>query len=234
MIDSNVTLKRRVGISDRSTVVLWPEWEYSCWELVNSFDSWPQCCLCAFVCYCYFAPTSIRCVLIKSSPPPSTSLWRHFIRQLARLCCYKRRSKYVVCRQVCERASSTVRLMFWFAVIQVTQCAGIIRCSRPCVNHNAPLNNSCLYILFMTIFSHATWKFAKAVFAGRNRAAKAFRGDEAAFISRTGWEKQWDVGFIFCRQALSFIYSQYHVEILNRFFFICKTFAQLTEKIRGK
>lgn len=79
-------------------------------------------------------------------------------------------------------------LIFWFAVIPVTQSGGIIRCSRPHVNHNARLNYSSPHILFMTVFSHATWKFEKSQFAGRNRAAKTFHRDRDAFISPTDWE----------------------------------------------
>lgn len=138
-------------------------------------------------------------------------------QHLNRLCSYKQWSKYTKGNKL-ERKKFTFRLMFWFAAIQVTQSDGIVRCSRSHVNHNARLNYSWFYILFMTIFSHATWKFAKAGFAGRNRAAKAFHRDTAAFIShRLG--KLWDVEFIFCRQAISFIYSQYHVMILNHFLY---------------
>ena len=72
-------------------------------------------------------------------------------------------------------------------------------------------------------------KVSESWFAGRNRTAKAFLRDRAAFIFHTDWEKLWDIEFIFCRQALSFIYSQYLVEILNNFL-ICKTFTLLSEE----
>lgn len=101
------------------------------------------------------------------------SFRRHFILHLCCLCCYKQWSKYSVADKH-ERTSSTSRLMFWFAVIQVTQCRGIIRYSHPLVNHNAQLNYSWIYILFMTIFSHATWKFAKASLLAETELPKHF------------------------------------------------------------
>lgn len=98
----------------------------------------------------------------------------------------------------------------------------IIRCSRSHANHSVALNYSELRVLFMTAFSHATGKFARAGFAGRNRAARAFHKGRTAFIShRPG--RLWDAGFTFSRRALSFIYSQHRVGSCRFwvFFFQC-------------
>lgn len=70
-----------------------------------------------------------------------------------------------------------------------------------------------VYFIYDDIFP-CYLKVRRSRLAGRNRAAKEFHTDGAAFISHTGW----DVGFRFCRRALSFIYSQSRVEIANSFF----------------
>lgn len=111
----------------------------------------------------------------------------------------------------------------------------IIRCSRSHANHSVALNYSELSVLFMTAFSHATGKFARAGFAGRNRAARAFHKGRTAFIShRPG--RLWDAGFTFSRRALSFIYSQHRVgscRFGGCFFSMCKTFDLLSWKLQA-
>lgn len=103
----------------------------------------------------------------------------------------------------------------------------IIRCSRSHANHSVALNYSERRVLFMTAFSHATGKFARAGFAGRNRAAKAFHKDRTAFIShRPG--RLWDAGFTFARRALSFIYSQDRVGSCRVFFVFFQCVKHLT------
>ena len=125
-----------------------------------------------------------------------------------------------------ERAP-TLRLMFWFAVIQV-----IIRCSRPRVNHGAPLNYSCLYILFMTLFSHATWKFAEAGLPAETELPKHFI-ETGPLSSRTQAGKAVGCGVHILQTSL--IIYIYIASIVSRswiFFFICKTFTLLSEKIQ--
>lgn len=122
-----------------------------------------------------FTPSSISTVLMKYSYmlKLKCNLWEDITSSISAVFVVTSSDKNTP-----EQTSThTFRLMFWFAVIQVTQCRSIIRYPHPHVNHKARLNYSLLYILFMTIFSHATWKFAKAGFAGRDRVAKAFQRD---------------------------------------------------------
>lgn len=109
--------------------------------------------------------------------------------------------------------------------------------------HNQVLSPSCqsqcspklfmaLYFIYDYIFP-CHLKVRKSQFAGRNRAAKAFHRDRAAFISHTGWESCGMWGSYSADKP----YHLYIASIMLRswifFFFICKTFALLSEKIRG-
>ena len=189
------------------------------------------------LCFYPLAPHSFGSVLIKQGHTIQLkcNLWGNISSGISlAFCCYRHRSKYVVAGE-CERASATFRLMFWFACNSSHTVRRHNQVLSPsCQSQCSPLNYSGLYILFMTIFSHATWKFAKAGFAGRNRAAKAFHRDRARFHLAHRLGELWDVGFIFCRQALSFIYSQYHVEILNHFFICKNTRAAIWERARSR
>lgn len=86
-----------------------------------------------------------------------------------------------------------------------------------------------LYFIYEYIFP-CHRKVRKSQFAGRNRAAKAFHRDRAAFISRAGWESSGTGGSYSADKP-------YHLYIVStvlrsRNVFICKTFAQLSEKNR--
>lgn len=129
-------------------------------------------------------------------------------------------------RQVWRRRRSTFRLMFWFAVIQVSHSGGTIRYPHPHVNHNDELNYSCLYILFMTVFSHASWKFAKAGLLADTELPKHFI-ETGLLLSFTQAGKA--VG---CACSADKPYHLYIASIMLRswIFFICKTFTVIWEK----
>lgn len=122
----------------------------------------------------------------------------------------------------CSRQARTTELHIQTNVLICCNSSHTVR------RHNQVLSPSCqsqcspklcmaLYFIYDYIFP-CHLKVRKSRFAGRNRAAKAFHRERDFHLShRLG--KLWDVGFIFCRQALSFIYSQYHVEILNHFLY---------------
>lgn len=87
-----------------------------------------------------------------------------------------------------------------------------------CQSQRSPKLFITLYFIYDYIFP-CHLKVRESQFAGRNRAAKAFHKDRSCFHLSHRLGKLWDVGFTFCRQALSFIYSRYHVESLNIVFY---------------
>lgn len=102
------------------------------------------------------------------------------------LCCYKQGSKHTVADKY-ERTSSKFKTI-------------LICCnsSHKVRRHNhvpqPSCQSQCSPTLFMALFFIYEYifpchlKVRKRWFAGRNRAAKAFRRGRAAFISHTGWE----------------------------------------------
>ncbi len=117
--------------------------------------------------------------------------------------------------------------MFWFAVIQVTQWGGIIRCPHPHVNHNAPPKLFMApYFIYDFIFP-CHLKVRKSRFCRQKQSCQAFHGDGAAFISHTGWES--------CGMWGSYSADKpYHLYIASimlrsrsifKYIYLCKTFV---------
>lgn len=155
-----------------------------------------------------------------------SSLKRDLIQHL---CCYKQWSKYAEADKH-ERTSSTFRLMFWFAVIQVTQCRGIIRYSHPHVNHkSSPKLFMALYFIYDYIFP-CHLKVRKSRFCWQKQSCQAFHRDRAAFISHTGWEScgMWSsysadkpyhlyIASIMLRSWIIFLYAKHSHCYLRKF-----------------